>query len=184
MKKENEIISNEESSNPEEIMPKQEVIDETSVSEEIQNPLELLKEELSVANDKYLRLYSDFENYKRRLAKERIELIKTAGADVITSLLPIIDDFERAMKAQENTSDVTALKEGIQLIFQKLNNTLTQQGLTAIESINKPFDTDLHEAITSIPADDDKKGLVVDEIEKGYMLNDKVVRHAKVVVGS
>jgi len=117
MKKENEIISNEESSNPEEIMPKQEVIDETSVSEEIQNPLELLKEELSVANDKYLRLYSDFENYKRRLAKERIELIKTAGADVITSLLPIIDDFERAMKAQENTSDVTALKEGIQLIF-------------------------------------------------------------------
>ncbi|HNU49085.1 MAG TPA: nucleotide exchange factor GrpE [Bacteroidia bacterium] len=184
MNKEKEVLNNEETTNAEEINATPEVEAGALAENEAENPLELLKEELAVANDKYVRLYSDFENYKRRLAKERIELIKTAGSDVITSLLPIIDDFERAMKAQETTSDAAALKEGVQLIFQKLNNTLTQHGLAAIESINKPFDTDLHEAITSIPADDDKKGLVVDEIEKGYLLNDKVVRHAKVVVGS
>ena len=181
--KENEILNNEESSQAEETNPKQEVEAGTAIESEPENPLELLKDELAVANDKYVRLYSDFENYKRRQSKERIELIKNAGADVITSLLPVMDDFERALKAQE-THNAEAFKEGVQLIFNKLKTTLSQHGLAAIESVNQPFDTDLHEAITSIAADDDKKGLVVDEIEKGYMLNDKVIRHTKVVVGN
>ena len=183
MNKENEILNNEESSQAEETNPKQEVEAGTAIESEPENPLELLKDELAVANDKYVRLYSDFENYKRRQSKERIELIKNAGADVITSLLPVMDVFERALTVQE-THNAEAFKEGVQVIFNKLKTTLSQHGLAAIESVNQPFDTDLHEAITSIAADDDKKGLVVDEIEKGYMLNDKVIRHTKVVVGN
>ena len=149
-----------------------------------ENPVELLKAELNVANDKFLRLYSDFENHKKRTFKERMDLMKSAGADVIISLLPVLDDFERAVRSMENNKDVEALKEGVVLIQNKLKNILTQKGLQTIDSLNKPFDTDLHEAVTNIPVEDEaKKGLVADELEKGYMLNDKVIRHAKVVVG-
>ncbi len=152
--------------------------------QEATNPVELIKAELAVANDKYLRLYSDFENYKKRYQKERIDLIKTAGSDIITSLLPVLDDFERAVNSMEKNTDLNALKEGVLLIQNKLKTILLQRGLTAIDSLNKEFDTDLHEAVTSIPVDDSKKGLVVDELEKGYLLNEKVLRHAKVVVGN
>lgn len=183
MNKENEILNNEESSQAEQTNPKQEVEAGVTIESEPANPLELLKDELAVANDKYVRLYSDFENYKRRQSKERIELIKSAGADVITSLLPVLDDFERALKAQD-THDADAFKEGVQLIFNKLKTTLSQHGLAAIESVNQPFDTDLHEAVTNMTVEETKKGLVFDELEKGYMLNDKVLRHAKVVVGN
>lgn len=149
------------------------------------DPLQLIQEELSIANDKYLRLYSDFENFKKRNTKERIELFKTAGADVITSLLPVLDDFERALRAMETNTDANAVKEGVVLIQNKLKNILTQKGLQSIESIGKPFDTDLHEAVTNIPvAEEEKKGIVIDEVEKGYLLNEKVIRHAKVVVGN
>jgi molecular chaperone GrpE len=156
-----------------------------SISNEAEeNPVELLKAELNVANDKFLRLYSDFENHKKRTFKERMDLMKSAGADVITSLLPVLDDLERAVRSMENNKDVESLKEGVVLIQNKLRNILTQKGLQAIDSLNKPFDTDLHEAVTNIPVEDEaKKGLVADELEKGYMLNDKVIRHAKVVVG-
>lgn len=144
-----------------------------------------LKEELAQANDKYLRLYAEFDNFKRRTAKERIEQNQTAGKEVIVALLPVLDDFDRALKAMGTTSDINAIKEGVALVQHKLKNTLSQKGLKEMESKGTTFDADLHEAITNIPApSDDLKGKVVDELEKGYYLNDKVVRFAKVVVGA
>src|SRR5690606_31370884 len=127
--------------------------------------------ELAAANDKYLRLYAEFDNYKRRVAKERIELMQTAGKDIMANLLPVIDDFERDLKAFETATELKPVKEGVSLVGQKLKNILTQQGLSEMESVGKPFDAELQEAITSIPApNDDLKGKVVDEIEKGYFL--------------
>ncbi|RZJ78112.1 MAG: nucleotide exchange factor GrpE [Flavobacterium sp.] len=146
---------------------------------------EKLQAEVQQLNDKYLRLYAEFDNYKRRTQKERIELLQTAGKDVIVSLLPVLDDFDRALKAMETAADVAPVKEGILLVSTKLKNTLAQKGLKDVESINQPFDTDFHEAITNIPApSDDLKGKVIDEVEKGYTLNDNVIRFAKVVVGA
>ncbi|MET0574131.1 MAG: nucleotide exchange factor GrpE [Pedobacter agri] len=144
-----------------------------------------LQAEVQQLNDKYLRLYAEFDNYKRRTQKERVELLQTAGKDVIVSLLPVLDDFDRALKAMETAADVAPVKEGILLVSTKLKNTLAQKGLKDVESINQPFDTDFHEAITNIPApSDDLKGKVIDEVEKGYTLNDNVIRFAKVVVGA
>lgn len=146
---------------------------------------EKLQQENSLLNDKYLRLFAEFDNYKRRTQKERIELLQTAGKDVVSSLLPVLDDFDRALKATENTTEVDAIREGIILVQTKLKSILTQKGLKEIESLHAVFDTDVHEAITKIPSpSDDLKGKVVDELEKGYTLNDKVIRFAKVVVGA
>ncbi len=146
---------------------------------------EKLQQENAALNDKYLRLFAEFDNYKRRTQKERSELLQTAGKDVVVSLLPVLDDFERALKATENTTEVSAIRDGIMLVQNKLKSILSQKGLKELESINTVFDTDIHEAITNIPApSDDLKGKVVDELEKGYTLNDKVIRFAKVVVGS
>jgi len=146
---------------------------------------EKLRAELAEANDKYLRLYAEFDNYKRRTTKERVELLQTAGKEVIVNLLPTLDDFERALKSMETASDVAAVKEGVSLVYNKLKSTLTQKGLKEMEAKGGVFDADLHEAITNIPAPtDDLKGKVVDEVEKGYYLNDKVIRFAKVIVGA
>jgi molecular chaperone GrpE len=146
---------------------------------------DLLKEELALANDKYLRLYAEFDNFRRRTTKERVELLQTAGKEVIVSLIPVIDDFERAAKSMEKATDINAVKEGVVLVHNKLNSILSQKGLKAMESIGQPFDADLHEAITNIPAPtDDMKGKVIDEMEKGYYLNEKVIRFAKVIVGA
>lgn len=146
---------------------------------------EKLKQENAALNDKYLRLFAEFDNYKRRTQKERIDLLQTAGKDVIVSLLTILDDFDRANKAAENAFEVGPIKEGVQLVHNKLMNVLGQKGLKVMDSINTPFDTDLHEAITKVPAPSEElKGKVIDELEKGYTLNDKVIRFAKVVVGS
>ena len=146
---------------------------------------EKLQGEVQQLNDKYLRLYAEFDNYKRRTQKERVELLQTAGKDVIVSLLPVLDDFDRALKAMETAADVAPVKEGILLVSTKLKNTLAQKGLKDVESISQPFNTDFHEAITNIPApSDDLKGKVIDEVEKGYTLNDNVIRFAKVVVGA
>lgn len=146
---------------------------------------EKLQQENSVLNDKYLRLFAEFDNYKRRTQKERIELLQTAGKDVLVSMLPVLDDFDRALKATENATEVNAIREGIMLVQTKLKSILTQKGLKEMESLHTIFDTDIHEAITKIPAPtDDLKGKVVDELEKGYTLNDKVIRFAKVVVGA
>lgn len=149
------------------------------------SPEEKLRAELKEANDKYLRLYAEFDNYKRRTNKERIELLQSAGKDVLLSLLPIADDFDRAIKYMNTSSDIEAVKEGIVLVSSKFKSTLTQKGVKEMESIGTAFDADLHEAITNIPApSEDMKGKVIDEVEKGYFLNDKVIRFAKVVVGN
>ncbi|WP_316827672.1 nucleotide exchange factor GrpE [Pedobacter miscanthi] len=146
---------------------------------------EKLQSEVQQLNDKYLRLYAEFDNYKRRTQKERVELLQTAGKDVIVSLLPVLDDFDRALKAMETAADVAPVKEGILLVSTKLKNTLAQKGLKDVESISQPFNTDFHEAITNIPAPTEElKGKVIDEVEKGYTLNDNVIRFAKVVVGA
>jgi len=151
---------------------------------EEESALEKLKGELKEAGDKYLRLAAEFDNFKRRNAKERVELIQTAGRDVITDLLEVIDDYDRAQKQLESSDDVEQIKEGVSLIFNKLKNKLQAKGLKPMESINKEFNPDLHEAITEIPApSEDLKGKVLDEVVKGYYLNDKLIRHAKVVVG-
>jgi molecular chaperone GrpE len=145
-----------------------------------------LEAEIDQLNDKYLRLYSEFDNYRKRTLKEKIELGKTASTDVILSILPVLDDFERAINAFEISAESTdALKHGIILIFGKFLNILSQQGLQQMKTIGEEFNTDFHEAITNISVTDPgQKGKVVDEVEKGYMLNGKVIRFAKVVVGS
>ncbi|MBK0401738.1 nucleotide exchange factor GrpE [Adhaeribacter sp. BT258] len=142
------------------------------------------EEELSEMKDKYLRLFSDFENFRRRTSKERLELMKSGGEDVMTALLPVMDDLDRAKMAMENATDVDAVKEGLELVFGKLASILQQKGLKPMDAKGQPFDADLHDAITQTPAGDEMKGKVVDEIEKGYYLNDKVIRFAKVVIGA
>jgi molecular chaperone GrpE len=130
-------------------------------------------------------LFAEFDNYKRRTSQERRDLLQTAGKDVIISLLGVLDDFERADKAMEKATDVKQVKEGIDLVHHKLRSLLVQKGLMPMEAKGKTFDADIHEAITSIPApSNDLKGKVVDEVEKGYLLNDKVIRFAKVIVGA
>jgi len=147
--------------------------------------LEKLEFQLSEAKDKYLRLYSDFENYKKRINRERIDLIKSAGQDIMGAILPMLDDMERAIKAMADAKDVSAVKEGVELVYQKMKSITEGKGLKAMEAVGKDFDADLHDAIANIPVNDAKqKGKVIEEIEKGYYLNDKVIRHAKVVVGN
>ncbi len=145
--------------------------------------MEKLQAEVEEQKDKYLRLVAEFDNFKRRTAKEKIELIQTAGKDVIISMLEVMDDCDRAEKQLNSTDDVAKQKEGIQLVFNKLRNTLQAKGLTAMESIDTEFDVEKHEAITEVEAAEKMKGKVVDEIEKGYYLNNKIIRFAKVVVG-
>ena len=154
----------------------------TEAIEIIEKQLNAKVEEL---NDKYIRLYSEFDNYRKRTQKEKIELHKTAGEDIFKILLPVLDDFERAMIAMNEAKDITAVKEGVELIFNKLRNGLQQKGLAAMETKGQAFDADIHEAITNIPApSEDLKGKVVEELEKGYSLNGKVIRFAKVIVGN
>ena len=148
------------------------------------NEKEKLTAELQEQKDKYLRLVAEFDNYRKRTAKERIELIQTAGREVISSLLDVLDDAERAEKQLQNTSDVPKALEGVQLVFNKLRSVLQSKGLKQMESAHTDFDVEKHEAITEIPAPNDQlKGKVVDEVQKGYYLNDKLIRFAKVVVG-
>lgn len=148
-----------------------------------ESEIEKLKAKFDELNDKYLRQAAEFDNFRRRNAKERVELIQTAGKDVITDLLVVLDDSERAQKQMDVTNDITQIKEGIQLVFSKLRNTLFAKGLKPMETLGTEFDPDLHEAITEIDAGEEMKGKIVDEVQKGYYLNDKIIRHAKVVVG-
>ena len=148
--------------------------------------IEELTAELDASKDKHIRLYSEFENFRRRTAKEKLEMISTANESLISSLLSVLDDFERADKAFNEDTDVKAMKEGVDLVFNKLKNVLEQKGTKKMElEAGSDFDPDFHEAITQIPAPEDKlKGKIVDVVENGYMLGDKVVRFAKVVTGA
>lgn len=182
-----------EESNTEEIRESQEDLNDIAtensnsaevIEENSDNQTEILKNQVEELKDKYLRLVADFDNFRKRNAKERLEIIQTASKDVIISLLPILDDNERAEKQLQANADNDAVKEGISLVFNKLRTVLQSKGLRPMESVGADFNPEFHEAITEIPAPvAELKGKVLDEVEKGYYLNDKIIRFAKVVVG-
>lgn len=157
---------------------------EISEEDSLKAELKAADEKYNALNDKYLRLYSDFDNHRKRSAQERLQLLDSAGGDIVKEMISVIDDFERAIKNNETVEDTASLKEGFQLIYNKLFKALESKGLKPMDSIGTTFDTDLHEAITNIPApSEDMKGKVVDVAEKGYLLRDKVLRYAKVIIG-
>ena len=162
------------------------VADATNLNEEMANEDELGKSMAETAEwkDKYLRLFAEFDNFKKRSFKEKMEVIQTGGKDVIMSMLDVVDDMGRAEKQMDTATDIEAVKEGMKLVFNKLKSTLQQKGLKSFDSIGQEFDVEKHEAVTEIPAPrTDMEGKVIDELNKGYFLNDKLIRHAKVVVG-
>jgi molecular chaperone GrpE len=165
----------------EEPIPQEEVQAENDKDKQIAE----LKAKADELNDKYLRLYSEFDNFRKRTAKEKVELMQTAGEDVFKSILPVLDDFERAIKSNTETTDIKAVNDGVNLIFNKFKSTLTQKGLSEMNAVGESFDADIHEAITNIPAPSEElKGKIVEELEKGYSLNGKIIRFAKVVIGN
>jgi molecular chaperone GrpE len=157
--------------------------DDSTKEPSVEEQLEEAQLKIAELNDKYLRLMAEFDNYRKRVMKEKSELIKTAGTKVITTILPVLDDMERAEQNMEKAEDVEALKEGVQLIFDKFLKLLATEGLKVIDTTDKVFDTDFHEAVAMVPGQPDElKGKVIDCIQTGYTLNDKVIRHAKVAV--
>lgn len=181
---ENQAEEQETSPNQENVQEDEATDTEAMTEEDKEDPLTELQEKYDSLNDKYLRLYSEFENFRRRTAKEKLEVMKTAGGNIVRDLLPVLDDFERAIAANENNEDVNNIKEGFELIHHKLKHNLEQQGLKPMDSQGKEFDTEYHEAVTNIPApSEDMKGKVVDVAEKGYFFHDNVLRYAKVIVG-
>jgi molecular chaperone GrpE len=167
-------------------LPDNEAITESIATNQNQSSEPGSENQYAELNDKYLRLYSDFDNFRKRTLKEKIEQSKYASADIIIKLLPVLDDFERAIRAFDVASETgQAQKDGMVLIYNKFRSILNQQGLEPMRTAGEAFDTDFHEAITNIPAPTpEQKGKIVDEVEKGYLLNGKVIRYAKVVVGS
>lgn len=143
-----------------------------------------LTAKLTEMQDKYIRLSAEFDNYRKRTLREKIDLTKSAGEGVMVTILPVIDDFDRAMNSLRDTENCSAVKEGLQLIYNKIGDFLRQNGVSEMDVLDKPFNADIHEAITNMAVEDDgRKGKVIDVIQKGYMLNDKVIRYPKVVVG-
>ncbi len=179
---EDETCKNGACEQPTEEQPEHENSEDSAVEERAEPTWE---EKFTEVQDKYLRLVAEFDNYRKRTARERIELIMTAGEDAIKGLLNILDDFERAIKASEAAQDVDSIREGTKLIHQKLMDYLSSKGLKPVESeVGSDFDTDLHDAVTKFPAPDEAhKNKIIDTVQKGYKLNDKVIRYAKVVVG-
>ena len=156
---------------------------ELSAEEQLANMLAEAQQMVEEQKDKYLRLSAEFDNYRKRTLKEKAELIKNGGEKTLTAILPVLDDFERALKNMEASEETKAMKEGVELIFSKFQKILGQEGLQKIETEGQPFDTDFHEAIALIPApSEDLKGKILDCVQTGYMLNEKVIRHAKVAV--
>lgn len=159
---------------------------ETSEAEadQIEDELEIMSQKYAELNDKNLRLMAEFDNYRKRTLKERMDLLKTAGEKVLVDMLPLVDDFERGLKVMETSEDVQAVKDGVELIYSKFISFLLQNGVKAIPTENQPFDTQFHEAITTFPApSDEMKGKIIDCVAKGYTMNEKVIRFSKVVVG-
>lgn len=154
------------------------------VKEEVKDPLEVANETIADLNDKYLRKCAEFENFRRRSIKEKAELILNGGEKVITKILPVIDDMERAIENGKKTEDVATLRDGMELIYKKFLKILEGEGVKTIETLDKDFNVDYHEAIAMVPGvEDEKKGKVIDCVQTGYTLNDKVIRYAKVAVG-
>jgi len=178
LKSEKENIENETDFVQEEIQT-EELVQE-------KNQIENSQQKFNELNDRYIRLSAEFDNFRRRTLKEKMELIKTAGEDILINILPVVDNFERAIKAMEEikTDETAAIKEGVQLIYNNFKDFLAQRGIKELESLGKDFDTDHHEAISKIPApQEDMKGKVIAVVEKGYIMHEKIIRFAKVVVG-
>ena len=182
-----EELNVEETQNTAEEQPQNDQAEEAAPlthEEQLEKELEEAQTAIEEQKDKYLRLSAEFDNYRKRTIKEKAELILNGGEKSISSILPVIDDFERAIKTMETAKDVSAVKEGVELIYNKFMAVLAQNGVKVIETKDQPLDTDYHEAIAVIPApSEEQKGKILDCVQTGYMLNDKVIRHAKVVVG-
>ena len=182
-----EELNVEETQNHAEEQPQNEQAEDATPlthEEELEKELEKAQEEIEEQKDKYLRLSAEFDNYRKRTMKEKAELILNGGEKSLSSILPVVDDFERAIKTMETATDVNAVKEGVELIYNKFMAVLAQNGVKVIETKDQPLDTDYHEAIAVIPAPSEaQKGKILDYVQTGYTLNDKVLRHAKVVVG-
>lgn len=187
-------IKGPEAGNPEELTISQEVMPEPSpvepkpseagAADKTEQESRAFEEKLAEMQDRYLRLSAEFDNYRKRTLKEKMEISRLAGEELLKKLLPVMDDFERALKYMETSTDFKSIKEGIDLIYLKMTEFLKQQGIKEIESLNSDFNVDLHDAVAKVPVDeDDKKGKIVDVVLKGYTLQDKVIRHSKVVVG-
>lgn len=183
MEEQNNIEKEEEQKVEESVQGSEEEVEKGQTDPEADKMTEL-EEKCKKQHDEYLRLYAEFDNYRKRTLKEKSDLIKSGGENVIVGLLPLIDDFERAVKSMEDAYSISAVKEGVSLIYNKFQSFLQSQGVKEIETEGQPFDTEFHEAITTIPApSEDMKGKVMDCTQKGYTLNEKVIRYAKVVVG-
>ena len=182
-----EELNVEETQNTAEEQPQNDQAEEAAPlthEEQLEKELEEAQTAIEEQKDKYLRLSAEFDNYRKRTIKEKAELILNGGEKSISSILPVIDDFERAIKTMETAKDVSAVKEGVELIYNKFMAVLAQNGVKVIETKDQPLDTDYHEAIAVIPApSEEQKGKILDCVQTGYTLNDKVIRHAKVVVG-
>lgn len=182
-----EELNVEETLNAAEEQPQNESVEEAIVlthEEELEKQLEETQAVIEEQKDKYLRLSAEFDNYRKRTLKEKAELILNGGERSLTSILPVIDDFERAIKTMQTATDLDAVKEGLELIYTKFMTVMSQNGVKLIETKDQPLDTDFHEAIAVIPApSEEQKGKILDCVQNGYTLNDKVIRHSKVVVG-
>lgn len=180
-----------------EVLDQEQVVEETNEAQEEKTAKEeskseakdeekepTIEEQLQETKNKFLRLYADFENFRKRTNKEKVDLMSTASAGVVKDMLPVLDDFERAIANNEKVDDAEALKEGFALIYNKFKSVLDSKGLKKMETVGSEFDSEIHEAVANMPVEDKKqKGKVIDDVEKGYYLNDKVIRFAKVVVG-
>lgn len=180
---ENEVVNQNEKEVVEENEEKQQESQEQEINEttEEKNEFDELQKKYNELNDKHLRLVAEYDNYRKRTLKEKMDIIKSGGEDVLKNILPVIDNFERALKSLDEASDFDALTEGVKLIYNNFIDFLKQRGVSEIEAMNLPLDTDLHEAIAQVP-NEEQKGKIIDVVEKGYKLNDKVLRFAKVVV--
>ena len=185
----NEVLDQAESAEQEESKAKKTSKKKKSVlgrnkDEKLKKQIEELEAEQTELKDKYLRLFAEFDNYKKRTVKERMDLLNSAAQNTISALLPVLDDFDRAKKSADDENNDEQFSEGVELVYKRLYGVLTQQGLTVMETNGEPFDPEFHEAISEIPVpDEDQKGKIIDTIERGYLLKNKIIRYAKVVVG-
>ncbi len=181
MNEEQELNNATEATNTE---AEEALVEEVAPEAEVEDPIVVLLREKEALQNDYLRLMADFDNFRKRTLREKAELLKNGGENALKQILPVVDDFERAMQAMATAQDVESVKEGVELIYQKFKGYLTSNGVTEIEAVGQKFDTEVHEAITTFPAPTpEQKGMVIDCMTKGYKLNDKVIRFSQVVVG-